>query len=338
MPAPGNRQWWRLARRQCASLIRPTSCGAGSSTVQRSPRTSSESTRALDICCVPRVKSCVCKFLRRGRQGTQVRRHFKKNVARYVIVLMLSASLPIVVSGSSTAAPVDCGGAGGFEGFGNYSTPPRTAHEVPIGVSGAITARGPSICGNQVPTDIFSMVWVMLEDRDTGGLGQAGLVLETGTGVRNASSCLQDFYEWHHDRSSGFNAPAGGRFRFSTCIPDGSHRQYWVTSTSTNKSTSQLAFSIAPFPGPRGGSLYTTQWHQLADWTYIEPQYFAETSNAGADIVGKASSKSSIYGMGIQPADGSAQISTPCYLASADSAPRGYVSASGCGTTYQWTS
>ena len=265
-----------------------------------------------------------------------MRKSFAKTIAPYAAAMMLCASIFVAGSGYSSAAPLTCGGMGGYEGFGNYTRLPVNARETPIGVSGAITARLPDICGNQVPGDIFSFVWVLIGDRDTMGLAQAGLALETGTAIPHPSTCLQDFYEWHHDGNSHFIAPAGGRVRFSTCIADGSQRQYSVRSTSTDKNFAHFAFSIAPYPGSRGGDLYTTQWTR-ADWTFIVPQYFAETNNAGADIVGTVLSKSSIYSIGIQPSDGSAQMNTPCYLQIGNSAPRGNVSSSGCLTTYQWS-
>lgn len=267
-----------------------------------------------------------------------MRKTWKTSFLRYVAVLLLASGLSIVSSGSSNAAPLTCGGAGGFEGYGNYSRLPANARETPIGVSGVITATAtPSMCGNQTPPDLFSMVWVMLTDRDTHGLVQAGLIEQRGTNFSNPSTCMQDFYEWHHDSNSHFIAPGGGRFHFSTCISVGSKRQYYVSSTTTNLSNAHLAVSIAPYPGNKGGALFTTQWN-IAAWTFIVPQYFAETDNYGADIVGTASSKFSISGMGIQPADGSAQVHTPCYLQAGDNAPRGNVGSSGCYTTYQWSS
>lgn len=236
---------------------------------------------------------------------------------------------------------MSCGGSGGFEGYSGYNTSAISLHNTPVGVSGRIlTPPLPALCSSGRPGDLFTMSWVMLADTSTGGLAQAGIVVEIGGAGVAHPSCATTFYEWHHSSSSGFTAPGGGRVDgYPNCATTGSRHTFRVLSVGTDvpsQGNNRLVLQVGPQSGTPA-TVYQTQW-STDSWTHIVPQFNSETSNSGADIFGKTSSHAVLYNLGIQSADGSGLIPLPCYMVQSNSAPRGNVTASSCQQFDTWSS
>lgn len=184
------------------------------------------------------------------------------------------------------------------------------------------------------------MTWVMLADSSTGGLAQAGIVVEIGGEGVAHPTCATTFFEWHHSGSSGFTAPGGGRVDdYPNCTTADQGHTFRVLSVGTDvpgQGSDYLVLQVGPATGTPS-TVYQTRW-STDSWTHIVPEYNSETDNAGADIMGTSRSHAVLYDLGIQSADGSGLIPLPCYMNQNHSAPRGHVAASSCQQFDTWSS